>query len=146
MNSSDSYWKTDRIPNQAIGYMCTNNVSFQPNQSNLPMRGTPTGGSYSTAEDLSRFATALQTHQLFNPESLDLVITGKVETPDGQKYAYGFRDRNDKGLKWFGHSGGGPGANTTLRIYPQLKYVIIVLSNLDYPAADQLADFISGQI
>lgn len=44
MNSSDSYWKTDCIPNMAIGYIKTNPSHFQPNQSLLPLRGTPTGG------------------------------------------------------------------------------------------------------
>ena len=46
-------------------------------------------------------------------------------------------------LGW-SHSGGGPGANTTLRIYPDFGYVIIVLSNLDYPAADNIAQFIES--
>jgi D-alanyl-D-alanine carboxypeptidase len=144
VNSSDSYWKTDPIPKMAIGYIQTDPSHFQPNQSRLPLRGTPTGGSYSTAEDLSRFATALQTHRLLNADFLNLVTTGKVDTPDGQKYAYGFRDRTEHGHRWFGHSGGGPGASTTVRIYPELKYVIIVLSNLDSPAADKLAEFLKS--
>lgn len=145
MNSSDSYWKTDSILNMAIGYVRTEQTHLQPNQPLLPMRGTPTGGSYSTAEDMSRFAIALQTCRLLNADYAHLVTTGKVDTPDGQKYAYGFRDRTENGLHWIGHSGGGPGANTTFRIYPQVRSVVIVLSNLDYPAADRLADFVSRQ-
>jgi CubicO group peptidase (beta-lactamase class C family) len=81
-----------------------------------------------------------------NAALTNLVTTGKVETPDGQKYAYGFRDRTENGVRWFGHSGGGSGANTTLRIYPESGYVIIVLSNMDFPAADQLAEYVSKTV
>ncbi|MFI5342718.1 MAG: serine hydrolase domain-containing protein [Chlamydiales bacterium] len=143
MTSSESYWKMEHIPNRAIGYIRSpDQGALQSNFEHLPMRGTPTGGGYSTAEDLAHFATALQSHQLLNAEYTDIVTTGKVDTPDHQKYAYGFRDRTEKDLHWIGHSGGGPGVNTTLRIYPDLGYVIIVLSNLDYPAADNVAEFI----
>ena len=39
-----------------------------------------------------------------------IVHTVHTVHTDGQKYAYGFRGRTDHGLRWFGHSGGGPGA------------------------------------
>lgn len=116
---------------------------LQPNISRLPMRCMPTGGSYSTAEDLSRFAIALETHRLLNPRMTQIVTTGKVDTPDGQRYGYGFRDIQKNGLHWFGHSGGGPGANATFRVYPELNSVVIVLSNGEAPAADRQADFVS---
>ena len=41
----------------------------------------------------------------------------------------------------YGHGGGAPGINGDLRIYPELGYVVVVLSNLDPPAASVLADF-----
>jgi hypothetical protein len=56
---------------------------------------------------------------------VSLVTKGKVQTPDRQKYAYGFCDRTENG----GHSGGG----TTLRICSDLRFVVIVLSNSEHP-------------
>ena len=124
--SSDSYWINSGA-NMAIGYMRTAK-GLEPNQTHIPIRGTPTGGSYSTVDDLARFAFALQSHQLLNEKMTRLVTTGKVQTPDGQQYGYGFRDRTENGIRWIGHSGGGPGVNTTFRIYPDLGYLIIVLT------------------
>src|SRR4029077_18255418 len=50
------------------------------------------GGGYSTVEDLQRFAGALMNHKLLNAEYTDLLTTGKVATPRGGKYAFGFFD------------------------------------------------------
>ena len=91
MTSSESFWKTDHIPNMAIGYMCSSDQGeVQSTYERLPIRGTPTGGGYSTVEDLAHFADALKSHLLLSAEYTDIVTEGKVETPDHQKYAYGF--------------------------------------------------------
>lgn len=73
--------------------------------------------------------------------------TGKVETRDGgQKYAYGFGETNDAGVRWFGHGGGAPGMNGDLRIYPDSGYVVAVLANLDPPAAVRIVGFIGDRL
>ena len=41
----------------------------------------------------------------------------------------------------WGHGGGAPGMNGDLRVFPELGYVVVVLANLDPPAAQVLADF-----
>jgi hypothetical protein len=41
----------------------------------------------------------------------------------------------------FGHGGGAPGMNGDLRVYPKSERVIIVLANMDPPAAGDLAGF-----
>jgi CubicO group peptidase (beta-lactamase class C family) len=142
MTSSESYWKTDHIPNLAIGYTRIEQGLLKSNDNHLPMRGTSTGGGYSTVEDLTHFAKSLLSHKLLNAKYTDLVTKGKVDTSDGHQYGYGFRDRNENGIHWFGHSGGLQGMNTTLRIYPASGYVIAVLSNFDVPAADNMAELI----
>ena len=65
---------------------------------------------------------------------------GHADLPGLQKY--GFEDARKDGAGSVGHAGGAPGMNGDLRIYPKSGYVIAVLSNLDPPAATQLADFI----
>ena len=44
-------------------------------------------------------------------------------------------------LRSDGHGGGAPGMNGELRVYPELGYVVVSLSNLDPPAATDLVEF-----
>jgi hypothetical protein len=65
----------------------------------------------------------------------------------GVKYAFGFEDEVTKeGVRRVGHGGGSPGMNGRLWIFPESEYVIVVLSNLDPPAADNLARFICDRL
>lgn len=141
MCSSGSYWKTEETQNLAIGYSLTE-ASLKHNYDFLPMRGSPAGGGYSTVEDLFKFATSLLDNKLLNTEYTNLVTTGKIDLQETEKYAYGFFDQLDNGIRRFGHSGGAPGINSTLRIYPTSGYVVVVMGNFDPSAADRIADFI----
>jgi hypothetical protein len=85
-------------------------------------------------------------HKLLNAHYTDLLTTGKVDTPGGRKYAYGFDEAILEGVRSFGHAGGAPGMNGDLRIYPHSGYVIAVLSNLDPPAAGRVSQFIGNRL
>jgi CubicO group peptidase (beta-lactamase class C family) len=147
MTSSGSLAEDDVVPDRSIGYTRRDGGStWHPNTDTLPYRGTSAGGGYSTVEDLLRFASALQAHKLLNAHHTDLLTTGKVETPGEGKYAYGFMDRTEGGVRWFGHGGGAPGMNGDLKIYPQSSYVITVLANMDPPAAQRVSDFIGSRL
>src|SRR5882724_12952828 len=103
---------------------------LQANTDTLPYRGTSAGGGYSTVEDLVRFANAVTNHKVLDARNTELLTTGKVATPRGVKYAFGFIDDDaDAAFRHFGHGGGAPGMNGELEIYPRSKYVIAVLSN-----------------
>jgi len=106
-----------------------------------PYRGSPAGGAFSTVGDLLNFVNALESHKLVNAASLALIQKGKVNTsfPD-QQYGYGFIEWKVGQTRIVGHGGGAPGVNTMLQIYPDLGYTVIVLSNYDPPAAEQVAD------
>jgi CubicO group peptidase (beta-lactamase class C family) len=116
--------------------------AWVPNTDTLPYRGTSAGGGYSTVGDLVKFASALMGHQLLNTQYTDLLITGKVDAGGGNMYGYGFEDGRKNGAGAVGHSGGAPGMNGDLRIYPQSGYVVAVLSNMDPPAAQQVSGFV----
>jgi D-alanyl-D-alanine carboxypeptidase len=76
-----------------------------------------------------------------------LLITGKVDTGrGGGKYAYGFFESSENGMKCFGHGGGAPGMNGDLKICPESGYVIAVLANLDPPAATRESDFVAARL
>ena len=146
MASSDSLPEDEVVTERSVGYTKMGGEGWHPNTDTLPPRGTSAGGGYSTVEDLLRFANALGNHKLLNAHYTELLTTGKMETPGGGKYAYGFGDRMQNGVRSFGHGGGAPGMNGDLEIYPQSGYVIAVLANLDPPAASRISDFIGNRL
>jgi D-alanyl-D-alanine carboxypeptidase len=112
MFDTDWYAKDTVVTNRAIGY-AGSGPARKSNYATLPGRGSSAGGGYSTAADLLKFTVALG-NGLFDPAAADL-----------------------KG--GFGIAGGAPGLNAAVEYDPQRGYVIIVLANLDSPAAERLA-------
>ncbi|MCL2007894.1 MAG: beta-lactamase family protein [Treponema sp.] len=150
MDDTDFFKKNDLVPNLALGYINTNRIPLPPppqdgqprpmpppdnrnavwedNFSTLPLIGNPSGGAYSTAEDLLKFATALLGHSLLSEEYTNTMLTGKVNTPMGE-YGYGFEVLNPGGYRTIGHSGGAPGINALFRILTNENCIVILLSN-----------------
>jgi len=63
------------------------------------------------------------------------------------KYAFGFEDQTaPDGVRLFGHGGGSPGMNGRLSTFPVSGYVVVVLANLDPPAADDIARFAGDRL
>jgi D-alanyl-D-alanine carboxypeptidase len=137
MKNTDAYELSQPTPNMAMGYtrMGDNGPEPGPRKENAhtrPNRGGPAGGGYSTAEDLLKFHIALRDHKLLSAKYTDLITTGKVETGRG-KYAYGFGDQKVNGKRAFGHTGGAPGIASSLEMYPELGYTVVVMTNYDPP-------------
>jgi D-alanyl-D-alanine carboxypeptidase len=133
MMHTDSLPEADNVPNRAVGYLPGKN-GWEPNTETLPWRGTPAGGGYSTVGDLLLFAQFLRDGKLISLKTL--AEATKEQTP-GSHYGFGFQVDED----YFGHSGAAPGINGELRIYPKSGYTVVVLSNLEPPAAMRLAAF-----
>jgi CubicO group peptidase (beta-lactamase class C family) len=147
MTLTASLPEDQEVDGRSIGYMKSEAGGWVANTDTLPYRGTSAGGGYSTVDDLQRFASALMSHKLLNADSTELLITGKVETGGGGKYAYGFEDQRDKdGSGWVGHGGGAPGMNGDLKICPKSGYIVAVLANLDPPAAEQISEFLVSRL
>ena len=144
MTASGSLPEDQAVPDRSIGYTKQpGTTEWVPNTDTLPYRGTSAGGGYSTVEDLARFAHALLSHELLGADSTELLITGKVESAPGARYAYGFEDLRDAdGNGSVGHGGGAPGMNGDLRIYPKSGYVVVVLANMDPPAAQRISEYL----
>ena len=147
MYNTDAYDLDHPLPNQAIGYTYLNrNLEHEmgPRRSNLfqwVVRGGPSGGGFSTVEDLFKFSLAVRNHHLLSPISTALLLTGRVERPDkpGVTYAYGWENRLINGHRIVGHSGGAWGISTHLDLYLDLGYTVVVLANYDAPIALRLA-------
>jgi CubicO group peptidase (beta-lactamase class C family) len=139
MTATGSLPESDDVSNRAVGYMRTSPASaWVPNTDTLPWRGTSAGGGYSTVGDLMRFALALDSGTLI---SQAMLAEATRPQQDGPPYGYGFDVQEDGPLRSYGHGGGAPGMNGDLRVFPELGYVVVGLSNLDPPAASGLVSF-----
>ena len=112
MLDTDWFYKDAAVANRAAGYT-ESGPARKPNYDTLPGRGSSAGGGYSTAADLLKFTVALQKGE-FGPAAPDL-------------------------QGGFGIAGGAPGLNAAVEYDPQRGYAIIVLANLDPPAATTMA-------
>jgi len=166
MSSTGNLPEEEHVQDLAIGY--TRGVpglglgpapgpgEHVPEQSNplrstagdLPYRGTSAGGGYSTVIDFLKFATALSSDKLLNAHYTEILTAGKVTAPrPGSTYAFGFEDETTRDdVRYFGHGGGAPGMNGRMSIFPASGYVIVVLANLDPPAADAIAQSIERRL
>jgi CubicO group peptidase (beta-lactamase class C family) len=146
MTATASDPEDQSVRDRSVGYTRMGGGSEHPNTETLPYRGTSAGGGYSTVEDLLKFANALRGHALLDSLHTETLTTGKVDTPGGGRYAFGFEDRTINGVRCFGHGGGAPGMNGDLTICPVAGYVVAVLANMDPPAASRISQFITNRL
>jgi CubicO group peptidase (beta-lactamase class C family) len=137
MTNTDAY-ELDRVNrNLAVGYDPARGGEYRNNLYMHVIRGGPAGGGYSTVDDLTRFAIALEGGRLVSPASVRLLTTPKPEL-NSPNYGYGFIIDRDPRI--VGHSGGFPGINSQLDIYLNNDYTIAVMSNYSggaQPIADK---------
>ena len=112
-----AHYPADSLPaNTAIGYtrgsgpQAAPNAPPQPNTTMLPGRGSAAGGGYSTAQDLLRFLAAIRADRIPGAPPAGL-----------------------------GVAGGAPGLNAVMEGALPGGYDLIVLANLDPPAAERVA-------
>ena len=115
MTRTGSFFVDSLPPNTAIGYTTGRENSppgtpLHPNTQELPGRGSSAGGGYSTAQDLLKFLKALREHRIPNGLPAGLGIAGGSGGINGVV------------------EGGLPGG-----------YDLVVLTNLDPPAAERVA-------
>jgi len=151
-----SVYTPARVPGMAHGYMLVGangqplgtSAPPAPGQSTTPQPSSlrdnsamqqianPSGGAYSTVGDLLKFAQALLDHKLLSPAMTDTVLVPRVNAPQPggppvDKYTYGFAYQAINGISFIGHSGGTPGYEGQIDIYPKTSYVVAILTNQD---------------
>jgi CubicO group peptidase (beta-lactamase class C family) len=93
------------------------------------------GALYSTTEDMLRWERGLFGGKVLKPASLE-----KMTTPFKNNYAFGLSvEPGPNGSKIISHSGGIEGFNTKVTYVTSDKLTVIVLANLNGPAADDLS-------
>jgi D-alanyl-D-alanine carboxypeptidase len=142
MQSTGSLPESDGVPARSRGYT-KEGERWMSNESTLPYRGMAAGGGYSTVGDLLRFAHALAAGKLI-PTRLLADATSPKNIGGG--FGHGFALQGEGADRFYGGVGGAPGMNAELRIYPQLGYVLVGLSNFDPPAAENLVEFFSARM
>ena len=116
MTRTGSFQVDSLPPNTAVGYtrgLQTEKpagASVHPNRDDLPGRGSSAGGGYSTAEDLLKFLKALRERRIANGPPAGLGIAG-----------------------------GSGGINAVVEGELPGGYDLVVLANLDPPAAERVA-------
>jgi D-alanyl-D-alanine carboxypeptidase len=146
MTGTGAFQLTEVVPNLAVGYAFTDDdpLEMEARRSNwdfLPFMGSPAGGSYSTAPDLLRFAAALRGHRLLSARMTDELTRPRNDEGGGQKYGYGFEVWPHAGGEARGHTGGGQGSgiNSAMQMVWDGRYTVVVMSNYDGTAAQDLA-------
>jgi serine beta-lactamase-like protein LACTB, mitochondrial len=91
------------------------------------------GGFLSTAEDLTRFGSALLQPGFLKPEQLRLLFTSQ-KTVDGKESGYGmgwFIHKSNSGQRVYEHSGGSAGGSSQLILYPDAHVVVAMVCNFE---------------
>jgi len=140
MGSTGSLPESDSVPDRAVGYT-RHGEALVPNGDTLPYRGSPAGGGYSTIDDLLRFSHALRAGKLLSPE-----MTAEATRLQSGWQGLGFEVMGDGDLLNFGHGGMAPGMNAHFRVFPALDFTVVILSNLDPPAAGLVHSFIFDRL
>lgn len=130
MKDTDSYDKDGPVENFAMGY--TNMNRSAPagtgyewnNMYTLPPKGSPTGGGYSTVEDLLRFGNALQSFKLLSEEYTWYFLHRFEGDPGDHKAPPNGPYRT---------AGAAPGICAFIAFDFKSSYTVIVLSNYDFP-------------
>jgi CubicO group peptidase (beta-lactamase class C family) len=133
MNDSGYDSNTAIIPHRAEGYAPgpTGTVNADYTDMTVPFSA---GALYSTTEDMLRWEKGLFGGKLLKPESLVMMTT-----PFKNNYAFGLEVRTVNGHKVINHSGGIQGFNTMVSYYPDDKLEVIVLSNINGAAPQDLS-------
>jgi CubicO group peptidase (beta-lactamase class C family) len=131
MPNTDSYARDAVVQGLASNYELTGspagrgwrNVTFD-----VPVRGTPAGGGYSTARDLYTFMRALTGGQLLSPRMTEAMLTPKPAL-GSPAYGYGIQLLSPSG-NIIGHTGGGPGVSDFVAVHRPSGTFTVALSNL----------------
>jgi CubicO group peptidase (beta-lactamase class C family) len=128
------------IPHRARGYR----LSAAGRLENCSLADTsnkiPGGGMISTAEDLVRFALALNAGKLVKPATRDLMFT-EQQPRDGKPghYGMGWSIAQFEGRKLVAHGGGQQGISTYLMLFPDEAVAIAVMLNREHAPAGEIA-------
>jgi CubicO group peptidase (beta-lactamase class C family) len=131
MKNTGPYINQTPPDNSSLGYSAMGN-SYNPA---IDWDMSWAGGAgilYSTTGDLIKWNEGLFGGRVLSDESLSMMLTPGMlndgsEIPNN--YCFGIAKGNQRGIIYFGHSGGLPGFNSYLNYYPDYDLSVAVLTN-----------------
>jgi hypothetical protein len=144
MLNSGGFYKDRPVKNRATGYSKIyegDSVTWDNHQFTRIMRGTASGGVYSTAEDLIKFDKAIRTNKLLSEKYTEFLYEGREEL-NASFHSYAFFLNSSKNGRVLSHKGDGRGMNCQFKMYLDSGYSVVVLSNYSAPSANIVANVI----
>jgi CubicO group peptidase (beta-lactamase class C family) len=111
----------------------------------LGARATSAGGASTTLDDLLRFADALRSGVLLDKTHLALMTRSHVPF-GGQWYGYGLILDRKRDVFSYGHGGTARGTQFEFRVFPDLDTVMVVMSNYNTIAGNEIASALDDLI
>lgn len=130
MNNTGYFTRDDDTPDLAIGYI-KDGDAYIPNWDQRSYRGSAAGGGYSTTHDMLNLGLALFEFQLLDEDHTSLLFKNFKQGSQNDSYLF--------------IGGGGPGINATYYLNIQKGECVVVLANLDPPAASTVNDIFKGK-
>ena len=125
------------IPNRARGYKRGPDGRIENCTPADTSNKIPGGGLCSTAEDLVRFALAVNSGKLLKPETVKLMFQPQhLRSGQQTNYGLGWSIVQDGASRLVGHSGGQQGVSTMLLMDTNRGYVVAVMANLEAARVD----------
>jgi CubicO group peptidase (beta-lactamase class C family) len=148
MMNTDGFAKDRPVHNRATGYTKifeNGEVRWNNHQFTRIMRGSPSGGIYSTVPDLLKFDVALRSNRLLSERFTEILLEGRPEL-NASFHGYGFFIAQGAVGREISHSGDGQGVNCNVKMYLDAGYTYAVLSNYSRPSANIVAHVIDQLI
>jgi CubicO group peptidase (beta-lactamase class C family) len=152
MSHTGNFSADDVVPHRAVGYRHRDSdplgVRAPYGNRSFVGKGSPAGGAYTTARDLWQFGRALLSGALVDRAIRDTLWIGRSPLPwdKTQEYGYGVIVSSAGQHKVLGHGGGGSGVgiDNEFRFFSDGSYSVVVLANIDPPAATDLSRALVG--
>jgi CubicO group peptidase (beta-lactamase class C family) len=132
MDNTIDFDRNKTLPNLAMGYnkiLGEGKAIWRKTAFAGKINGSPSGGGFSTVDDLLRFAEALRLDLLISSESKELLMSVKPGL-SSMDYGYGFIIESSSKLgRVVGHGGVNFGVSSNFRMFVDKGYTMIILSN-----------------
>lgn len=142
MLNSGGFFKDRPVKNRATGYSKIyeeGKINWDNHQFTRIMRGSASGGVYSTVGDLYKFDKAIRANKLLSEKNTELLYEGHPEL-NTSFHSYAFFINNNNAGRILNHKGDGRGMNCQFKMYLDSGYTFIVLSNYSAPSANIVAN------
>lgn len=104
-----------------------------------PVAASPAGGAWTTAREAAAFMRGLAGGRLVPPATLSVLTTPRTTGLDTvDRYGYGLQLGVHGNVNSYGHGGIAAGMNAEVRYFPALDATLVVFSNQDNGAYDDL--------